>query len=129
MGFRATVSVKSGKAAVQEAIKDHEYDLALVGVNLSESPDVSALLGSRGSLNLNHYSSDAMDQLLERASQASDETLLKKVYSDIQMTVVQRLPLLGLLFRTGTVLSSRPIGGMGGLRAYDNFNGFEFLTE
>ncbi len=129
VGFNATVTVKSGKNSVQEAIKDREYDLALVGVNLSETPDVSPLLGSRGALNLNHYSSDAMDQLLERASQASDETLLKKVYSDIQMTVVQRLPLLGLLFRTGTVLSSRPIGGMGGLRAYDNFNGFEFLAE
>ncbi|MBQ3268467.1 MAG: hypothetical protein IJH09_00965 [Clostridia bacterium] len=129
VGFNASVTVKSNKTAVQEAIKDREYDLALVGMNLSETPDISPLLSSRGNLNLNHYSNEAMDQLLDRASQASDETLLKKVYSDIQMTVVQRLPLLGLLFRTGTVLSSRPIGGMGALRAYDNFNGFEFLSE
>ena len=39
------------------------------------------------------------------------------------------LPVLGLLFRTGTVLSTRSICGMGGLRAYDNFNGFEFLRQ
>jgi len=45
------------------------------------------------------------------------------------MTVVNRLPILGLLFRTGTVLSSRSIGGMSGVRVYDTFNGFEFLKK
>ena len=110
-------------------IKDGEFDLALVGVNLSEVPYLSSLLGSRGSLNLNRYSSDDMDQLLERVYSASDETLLQKIYSDIQMTVVNRLPILGLLFRTGTVLSSRSIGGMSGVRVYDTFNGFEFLKK
>ena len=60
-----------------------------------------------------------------RAAQVMAE--LQKLYSDIQMLVVERLPILGLLFRTGTVLSTRPIGGLSGLRAYDNFNGFEFL--
>ena len=68
-------------------------------------------------------------QLLERVDAASDETLLQKVYSDIQMTIVNRLPIMGLLFRTGTVLSSRSIGGLGGVRAYDAFNGFEFLKK
>jgi hypothetical protein len=70
-----------------------------------------------------------MDQLLERVYSASDETLMRKIYSDIQMTVVNRLPILGLLFRTGTVLSSRSVGGMSGVRVYDTFNGFEFLKK
>ena len=45
------------------------------------------------------------------------------------MTVVNRLPIMGLLFRTGTVLASRSIGGMGGVRTYDTFNGLEFLKK
>ena len=129
VGFNAQVTVRSSKDAVLRDIKDRDYDLALVGVNLSEVPDVSALFKSGGDLNFNRYSSEAMDQLLERAELTSDEATLQKVYSDIQMTVVQRLPILGLLFRTGTVLSTRSIGGMSGIRAYDNFNGFEFLKQ
>ena len=101
----------------------------MVGVNLSEVPSLSPLLKSRGSLNMNHYSSDDMDQLLERVDSASDEAMLQKIYSDIQMTLVNRLPIMGLLFRTGTVLSGRPIGGLGGVRVYDTFNGLEFLKK
>ena len=128
VGFKVTVSVVS-KARAQQLVKDREYDLALMGVNLSEVPDLTKLLKSGGSLNLNHATSDEMDMLLERVGSATDETALQKVFSDIQMQVVDRLPILGLLFRTGTVLSSRSIGGMGGVRAYDNFNGFEFLKK
>jgi peptide/nickel transport system substrate-binding protein len=128
VGFNVTVTIYS-KERTRQLVKDGEFDLALVGVNLSEVPYLSSLLGSRGSLNLNHYSSDDMDQLLERVYSASDETLMRKIYSDIQMTVVNRLPILGLLFRTGTVLSSRSVGGMSGVRVYDTFNGFEFLKK
>ena len=128
VGFSVTVTVRS-KAQVREAIKSRNYDLALVGMNLSEVPDVSALLETSGALNFNHYSNDAMDVRIERARAASDEDTLQRVYSEIQMTVVDRLPVLGLLFRTGTVLAGRSIGGLYGLRAYDNFNGFEFLKE
>lgn len=128
VGFNVTVTVYS-KERTRQLIKDSEFDLALVGVNLSEVPALSRLLKSKGSLNLNHYSSDDMDQLLERVESASDEALLQKIYSDIQMTVVNRLPILGLLFRTGTVLASRSIGGLGGVRVYDAFNGFEFLKK
>ena len=128
VGFTVTVTVYS-KERARQLIKDSEYDLALVGVNLSEVPVLSRLLKSKGSLNLNRYSSDDMDQLLERVESASDEALLQKIYSDIQMTVVNRLPILGLLFRTGTVLSNRSIGGISGVRVYDSFNGFEFLKK
>ena len=128
VGFNVTVTVYS-KERTRQLIKDSEFDLALVGVNLSEVPALSRLLKSKGSLNLNHYSSDDMDQLLERVESASDEALLQKIYSDIQMTVVNRLPIMGLLFRTGTVLASRSIGGLGGVRVYDAFNGFEFLKK
>ncbi len=126
IGVNVEVVVES-----QEKVRDHmrkkEYDLALIGVNLSEVPDVSPLLESGGDLNFNRYSNENMDRLMEIVDHAADELTLKKAYSDIQLTVVERLPIMGLLFRTGTVLATRSIGGFTGLRAYDNFNGFEFL--
>ena len=73
------------------------------------------------------FSNEEMDALLEQVRTTGNEDALQKLYSDIQMTVVNRLPVLGLLFRSGTVLSTRSIGGLSGLRAYDCFNGFEFL--
>ena len=128
VGFNVRVSVLD-QDDVLDAMRHRNYDLALIGVNLSEVPDISAILETKGDLNYNHYSNEEMDQLIARARAASDEATLQKVYSDIQMTIVQRLPVMGLLFRTGTVLSARSIGGMNALRAYDNFNGFEFLKK
>lgn len=128
VGFNVEVVVKS-RSDVRSAMRQREYDLALVGVNLSEIPEISAILRSGGSLNFNYYSNDEMDAMIERAQFLTEETELKKAYSDVQLTVVDRLPIMGLLFRTGTVLSTRSIGGLYGLRAYDNFNGFEFLEE
>ena len=38
---------------VRDTMRHHNYDLALIGVNLSEVPDISAILESDGDLNFN----------------------------------------------------------------------------
>ena len=128
IGFRCTVRVYS-QARVRELIKERAYDLALVAVNLSETPSLMPLFGRNQTLNLNGFGNDNMQDLLERAQSTSDEAALKNIYSEMQLYIVKRLPILGLVFRTGTVLSNRSMGGMSALRGYDNFNGLEFLTE
>ena len=100
-----------------------------MGVNLSEVPDLSQLLGSRGSINLNNYGTDAMKGLLEQVETARTEEELKSIYSQIQMLVVERLPVMGLVFRTGTVLSRRSLAGLSGIRAGNTLNGIEFLES
>ena len=126
IGFNVTVTVTS-RQRVREYIRKDNYDLALIGVNLSEVPSLNALLSHDGNLNLNGFGSEEMENYLSAAASVSDDTELKNIYSDIQMYVVEYLPIMGLLFRTGTVLSSRSLGGMSGIRCYDAFNGFEFL--
>lgn len=126
IGINVTVSVLT-RDKLRDAIKHKEYDLALIGVNLSEIPEITSIVATDGSLNYNGYSDNMMDMYINAAHAASNEETLLKAYSDMQLTIADQLPILGLLFRTGTVLSSRPIGGLSGLRAYDNFNGFEFL--
>ena len=60
---------------------------------------------------------------------AQSEEQLKTIYSQIQMIVVDRLPVLGLLWRTGTVLSNRSLAGLSGLRASNMLNGIEFMSK
>lgn len=127
VGINVKVSVMS-QARLRENIKSRNYDLALVGVNLSEVPNMSAIFGRGATLNLNGFGNDNMEMYLQRATAAGDESVLKAAFSEMQLYVVNRLPILGLLFRTGTVLANRSLGGMSAIRLYDAFNGFEFLT-
>lgn len=127
VGVKVEVSVYSQKTCLQR-VKDGEYDLALIGVQLSEIPNLAPLLQGGGSLNLNNFKNDNMELLLGQVSSAQTEEQLQSIYSQIQMLVVERLPVLGLLFRTGVVLSRRSLSGLSGLRVGDMLNGIEFMT-
>ena len=126
VGVKVNVTVYSKTRCLQK-VKDREYDLALVGMQLSEIPNLSPLLQGGGSLNLNNFKNDDMELVIGQVSAASTEAELKSLYSQIQMIVVDRLPVLGLLFRTGTVLSTRSLAGLGGLRVSNMLNGIEFM--
>jgi len=127
IGFRCSVRVYS-QARCRELIKERLFDLALVSFNLSEVPSLRPIFGRNEVLNLNGFGNDDMQGWLDTARDTSDELTLKSLYSEMQLYVVRRLPILGLVFRTGTVLSNRSIGGMTALRGYDTFNGLEFVT-
>jgi len=128
VGFQVEVEVRGRERALR-MIREGSYDLALVGMQLSEVPDLSAMLKSHGSLNLNGFRNETMEELLEAIGSASKEEELKSIYSQMQMVVVDRLPVLGLLFRTGTVLSKRSLAGLNGLRVSNTLNGIEFMTK
>ena len=127
IGFRCSVRVYS-QARCRELIKERLFDLALVSFNLSEVPSLRPIFGRNEVLNLNGFGNDDMQGWLDTARDTSDELTLKSLYSEMQLYIVRRLPILGLVFRTGTVLSNRSIGGMSALRGYDTFNGLEFVT-
>ena len=127
IGFRCSVRVYS-QARCRELIKERLFDLALVSFNLSEVPSLRPIFGRNEVLNLNGFGNDDMQGWLDTARDTSDELTLKSLYSEMQLYIVRRLPILGLVFRTGTVLSNRSIGGMTALRGYDTFNGLEFVT-
>lgn len=128
VGVHVEVSVYSKEKCLQR-VKERDYDLALVGVQLSEIPNLAPMLQSGGSLNLNNFKNDSMETLLGQVSSATSEEQLKSIYSQMQMIVVERLPVLGLLFRTGAVLSTRSLSGLSGLRVGDMLNGIEFMSK
>jgi len=128
VGIKANVETMSS-SNLKKRIKDGDYDIALIGLNFSEVPNIVSLLGTDGKMNFNFYSDSVMDSLLKQTLTAADEAGMKQVYSQIQLNVVENLPVMGLLFRTGTVLSSRSLGGLNGIRALSTFRGLEYLYE
>ena len=126
VGIHATVSVLSA-SQVGSAIQKGSFDLALIGLNLSEVPDLVPMFSKNGSVNFSGSHTEEMDAILLRTVYAATEEEMRQAYSDLQLYVVDRLPILGLLFRTGTVLSTRSLAGLSGMREYDVFNGLEFV--
>ena len=70
-----------------------------------------------------------MYNLLGQSATVQTPEELKSVLSEIQMTVVDRLPIMGLLFRTGTLLSTRSLAGLSGNRTGNTLNGIEYLEK
>ena len=128
VGIKVNIEVR-GRERILRYIQERDYDIALVGVNLSEVPDLSQMFRSGGSINLNNYGNEEMQNLLSQVSTAATEAEMKSIYSQIQMNIVDRLPVLGMLFRTGTVLSTRSLAGLSGIRAENTLNGIEFMSK
>ncbi len=125
VGMRVTVEAVR-KSDVREHFKEDTFDLALVGFNLSEMPDLSFLLGTGENGNCSEYSSEDMDALLAAARAANDPDALRNAVGGIQMRVVEDLPVLGLFFRTGVLISKVNLGGLNGIRETHILRGLEF---
>ena len=128
LGIEVTV-LSGSESQVTSAIEDGRFDLALVGVNLSEVPNLRPLLGEDGALNLSGATSDEMEALLAYTYTAATEEEMIAAYSDLQMFIAEHLPFLGLVFRTGSVLSTRSLAGLTATREGDVYNGLEFVER
>ncbi len=125
VGIRVSVELKS-KNRVKDAFSADSFDLALVGFNLSEMPDLTFILGTDESGNCSEYASSTMDKLLVAAREAKTADELKNAMSDIQMLVVEDLPVMGLFFRTGVLISKVDLNGLVGIRETHTLRGLEF---
>lgn len=128
VGINASFEVINA-AKITDRMKAGDYDLALVSVNLSEVPDVSPLFTKDGAVNLNKYHTDRLDELMVDALSATEETAMKNAYSALQSHIVENLPIMGLCFRTGMVLSNRSLAGFAATRETDAYSGMEFLVK
>ena len=87
------------------------------------------LLTEGGEINFSGAHTQEMDALLERTLTAATEDEMLQAYSELQLYLVDRLPILGLAFRTGCLLSTRQLAGLSGSREYDVYNGLEFVSN
>ena len=128
VGINASVEVLTRKE-VRNAMEDGNYDIALVSMNLSEVPDLIPLFSAGGDLNYSKVTNETLTQLLRECVYAEDAQAMKLAYGNIQSYIVENLPIMGVCFRTGMVLSGRSLAGMTTSRETDAFSGIEFLVE
>ncbi|MEG1811994.1 MAG: ABC transporter substrate-binding protein [Clostridia bacterium] len=127
VGFDVTVETGL-QSDVLKAIDKGSFDLALCAFELSEMPNLQFLLGSNGKANYARYKSGIMDGYLQSAYVAGTADELKSLMSKIQMQVVEDLPILGLFFRSGLMISMESVGGLSGTRQYDALSGLATVT-
>jgi len=125
VGIRVEI-VLTTKNGMRTRFSENTFDMALVGFNLSELPDLSFLLKTGASGNCSEYSSTQMDRLLNEALAAMTPDALKTAMSGIQMQLVEDLPVVGLFFRTGVLISKQNMGGLTGIRETHTYRGIEF---
>ena len=128
IGIRVTVNSTTRSKVLKAFNGDDDFGMALVGFNLSTLPDLTYLLGSNGNGNCSRYESEKMDDLLKRARAAATADELRALVSDIQLLVVDDLPVMGLFFRSGTLVSRISIGGLTGIREDYLLRGIEYLS-
>ena len=78
--------------------------------------NLAFLFSSTGSFNFSRYKDDEMDSLLQAAYRATSAADLRSAMSKIQIKIVEDLPILGLFFRTGVLISKKSLGTQAGLR-------------
>ena len=99
------------------------FDMALAGIYLDESGDVSQLLSSGGSRNYSKYASEAMDSILN--TQASDESEYRQKSLEMQKLFVEDLPFMMLYCRTYSVVHTSDLTVSTDIRYTDLFRSIE----
>ena len=126
IGVDVTVEVGTA-SALKSALDNGKFELALCGFEMSTMPNLAFLFASqaRNSSNYSRYVNNQMDAYLREAYNANDEAMeeLLSAMSSVQMQVVEDLPILGLFFRSGVLISKKPLGGLTGTRQYDVLRG------
>ncbi len=99
---------------LQNNINNKKFDIALIGLNLSQNVDLSFALHSkeieRGT-NFSSYSNAIIDDLLYKAFMEVDSTKRKEIYSELQKLIVEDLPYISLYIRTSAVVYNDKIKG------------------
>lgn len=127
IGIRVNVTVTTRSKVIKAINNETGFSMALVGFNLSYLPDLSYLFKSGASGNCSFYSSEKMDDLLAAAKAAPSADELKSIMADIQQLIVDDLPLLGLFFRSGTLVSRISLGGLSGIREDNYLRGIDSM--
>ncbi len=101
------------------------FDLALAGINLERSPDLSALLSAAGSRNYGKFSSDAMDGLVSKVNSSASEKELKANMASLTAKFTEELPFVMLYFRTYSIAYSAELTISADIRDTDLYRSVE----
>ena len=98
------------------ALKGGEFDLALVGVNLSQRGDLTELFKTDGILNFGHGGDEKLLDLSNAINDAPDEVTMRDAAYQLQTAFSEKLPFLVLYFRLNSIVCSADIKGITNVR-------------
>jgi peptide/nickel transport system substrate-binding protein len=96
----------------EETVKTRNFGALLLGYRWGIDPDQTAVWSSDSffdAFNLNHYSNDQVDALLDKAAASGDINERKQLYAQAQDIVMDELPALPLFFPDMTVAVSKKL--------------------
>ncbi|MBR3299785.1 MAG: hypothetical protein IKI64_11415 [Clostridia bacterium] len=93
-----------------------DWDLALVGFNLSLSNDLSPYLSTEGANNFGRSSGVMFVEELRAIRSAVDEESLREAFRSLETAFTRRLPFMVLYFRLNSVVSTAKLRGVTALR-------------
>ena len=126
LGIHIEVKTLS-KSSVQKRLKNRDFDMVLCGINMAITPDLSHLLNGGDTLNYSGYYSTAMNELMQKLYETTDEAEFKSLMSRAQILLADDLPFLGLFFRKGTLMTTADISGLSAVIEGDVLRGFEYI--
>lgn len=106
-------------------LKNGEFDLALVSVNLPRNDDLGMLLRPTGSRNYGKANVPELTTLLDEMLACAAEGDYQAAASRLQMKFVETLPFACLYFRMHSVICASSIHGLASLRKPDVLSGLE----
>lgn len=117
--------VKEEWKAYEKQIQDGNFDLALVGMQMSPIPDLSSLLysGMIGQSNLSRYANPEMDQYLKKLSLRGVDEDEKNLYNEITGLFYRDCPYIPLYYKQGAILKDKKIRKSLEPSVYDLYHG------
>jgi len=105
IGVLCDIRISGVTTLIKNVEFDRQFDVALLSATLGEDPDVSSFFAGRntalGGLNLSHYMSAEVDQLLDQAVSTVDRSKRKEIYAKIQDAIAEDVPMLFMLAANG----------------------------
>lgn len=98
------------------ALKERNWDIALVGFNLAQCGDLSSFLDASGVNNYGGYSSGTFLPLMKQMLEAKTEEELRAAAAAFQETFISELPFITLYFRLNSIVYSADIAGVEAVR-------------
>ncbi|MDD3243056.1 MAG: ABC transporter substrate-binding protein [Eubacteriales bacterium] len=102
-------------------LENGTYDLAMAGVYMNPVPDWRYLLRSDGAMNYGKWRIEALDTALDAVQSAPDRDSLKLATDALQTVIMDQLPIIGLYFRTHTLMTATDISGVGAIQEENAF--------
>ena len=109
------------------ALESGDYDLVYAGYKIGQKPDYSPLIGTDGALNFGGYSDAKIDQLLDQVYYAGDRASLISDLSQLDLAVIEALPVVSLYYLNGAVMTNDEIYGTLSPTTYEMLTGIETL--